>query len=47
MNVIFYCLAGTLFWGLEQRSDIHVKAQISKCGGHHFGAPVVAVLTEF
>ncbi len=45
MYIVFNRLAGALFRRLEQGAHVHVKAQISKCRGHHFGAAVVAVLT--
>ena len=47
MDIVFNRLAGALFRRLEKRAHIHVKAQVGKCGGHHFGATVMAVLAEF
>ena len=46
VHVVFNGLAGALFGGLKERAHVHVKSQVSKGGGHHFGAAVVAVLAE-
>ena len=31
---------------LKKRANVHVKAQIGKAGGHHFGPSVVTVLSH-
>ena len=47
MHVVFNGLARALLRGLKQWPHVHIKAQISKCGGHHLGTTVMAVLTQF
>ena len=44
VHIVFDGLAGAFFGGLEQRTHVHVKAQVGKRGGYHLGAPVVPVL---
>ncbi len=46
MHVVFNRLASALFRRLEQGAHVHVVAEVGKRGGHHFGATVVAVLTQ-
>ena len=46
MNVIFNRLACTLFWSLEQRSDIDVKPKIGIRSSNYFSSAVMAILTQ-
>ena len=46
MHIVFNGLARAFFRRLEQRADIHIKAQIGKSRGHHFGTAVVPVLPQ-
>ncbi len=46
MHVVLDGMAGGLVRCLEQRSDIHVKADIGKCRGDYLGAAVVSVLPQ-
>ena len=31
-------------WSLEERTDIHVKANVGQCRGNHLGAAIVPIL---
>ena len=39
-------MSRAFFRRLEQRADVHIKTDVGKCGGDHFGAAVMTVLTE-
>ncbi len=47
VHVIFHRHFSRFFRGLEQRTDIDVKAGIGIGTGYHFGTAVVTVLTHF
>ena len=44
MHIILNGLARSLFWGLEHRSHIHIKAQVSKGRSNHLGAAIMSIL---
>ena len=46
MNVVFNGLTGCFFRSLEQRSHIHVEADIGIACGHYFSATIVPVLSD-
>ena len=47
MYVVFNGLFCGFFRGLEQRSHIHVEAEVCITGGNNFSSTVVSVLTHF
>jgi hypothetical protein len=46
VHVVLDGLARGLLRGLEQRTHVHIEAQVGVGRGHHLGAAVVAVLAH-